>query len=83
MNKLELTSVSKHYGQKQALDNLSITFTDGICGLLGPNGAGKSTLMNIITQNIGCDKSELTMHGTTACSSGAASDRSCVKSPFS
>ncbi len=56
MNSLRLKNVSKHYGAKQALNGLNVTFTDGICGLLGPNGAGKSTLMNIITQNITCDK---------------------------
>ena len=56
MNKLSLEKISKHYGKKLALDNLNISLQDGIYGLLGPNGAGKSTLMNIITQNIPCDK---------------------------
>lgn len=55
MNTLELISIGKHYGNKEALKNLNVTFVNGICGLLGPNGAGKSTLMNIITQNISCD----------------------------
>ena len=72
MNTLELTSVSKHYGSKQALNSLNLTFTDGICGLLGPNGAGKSTLMNIITQNIGCDKGgEVQWNGTPIAKAGA------------
>lgn len=56
MNKLEIISVSKHYGKKQALNNFSFTFTNGIYGLLGPNGAGKTTLMNIITDNLKPDK---------------------------
>lgn len=55
MNKLKIENLSKHYGKKAALNNVSITFTDGIYGLLGPNGAGKSTLMNIVTQNISAD----------------------------
>jgi len=56
MNKLSLEKISKHYGKKLALDDLNFNLQDGIYGLLGPNGAGKSTLMNIITQNIPCDK---------------------------
>lgn len=55
MNELKIENLSKHYGKKAALNNVSITFTDGIYGLLGPNGAGKSTLMNIVTQNISAD----------------------------
>lgn len=56
MNTLSIENLSKHYGGKCALSNVSLTLTDGIHGLLGPNGAGKSTLMNIITQNIPFDK---------------------------
>lgn len=64
MNTLTLKNISKHYGKKQVLDNLSVTLTDGVYGLLGPNGAGKSTLMNIITQNIDFDKGgEITWNG--------------------
>ncbi|MDE6579413.1 MAG: ABC transporter ATP-binding protein [Ruminiclostridium sp.] len=56
MNTLEIKNISKYYGSKCALNNISLTLTNGIYGLLGPNGAGKSTLMNIITQNITHDK---------------------------
>lgn len=56
MNTLKIENLSKHYGMKTALNNISLTLADGIYGLLGPNGAGKSTLMNIITQNIPFDK---------------------------
>ncbi len=39
---LRVESVSKKYHQKQALDNISITFEkETIYGLLGRNGAGK------------------------------------------
>ena len=55
MNELKIENLSKHYGKKAALDNVSLTLNDGIYGLLGPNGAGKSTLMNIVTQNISAD----------------------------
>ncbi|MCM1061551.1 MAG: ABC transporter ATP-binding protein [Eubacterium sp.] len=56
MNTLCLENISKHYGEKRALNGLDVTFENGVYGLLGPNGAGKSTLMNIITQNLDCDK---------------------------
>lgn len=56
MNTLCLENISKHYGKKRALNGLDVTFENGVYGLLGPNGAGKSTLMNIITQNLDCDK---------------------------
>lgn len=49
---LELKNVCKKYKEKQALNDVSLTLSNGIYGLLGPNGAGKSTLMNIITGNI-------------------------------
>lgn len=49
---LELRNVSKKYGDKQALDQVSLSLEPGIYGLLGPNGAGKSTLMNVITGNL-------------------------------
>ena len=52
MGNLTIHNISKHYGQKQALNNFSACFSTGIYALLGPNGAGKSTLMNIITRNI-------------------------------
>lgn len=47
---LELHSVSKQYGGKQALKNVSLCAPAGkIVGLLGPNGSGKTTMIKIIT----------------------------------
>lgn len=48
---LELNGITKRYGDKLALDQVSLKLEAGIYGMLGPNGAGKSTLMNIITGN--------------------------------
>ncbi|GKU78238.1 ABC transporter ATP-binding protein [Paenibacillus sp. L3-i20] len=45
---LELSSVSKRYGAKQALDQVSFKAGPGrIIGLLGSNGSGKTTLMKV------------------------------------
>ena len=50
-NILSIDSVSKHYGDFTALNNVSLDIREGsIFGLLGPNGAGKTTLIRIINQ---------------------------------
>ena len=49
---LELENITKKYGEKTALNSVSLTLHEGIYGLLGPNGAGKSTMMNVITGNL-------------------------------
>ena len=47
---IEVSHLSKSYGSRPAVQDLSFTVPDGqIYGLLGPNGAGKSTIMNILT----------------------------------
>lgn len=46
---IEIRNLSKDYGQKRALDGISLDIGQGMFGLLGPNGAGKTTLMKIIT----------------------------------
>lgn len=46
--KLDIQNISKKYGQISALNEFSVTLTEGVYGFLGPNGAGKTTLMNIL-----------------------------------
>lgn len=47
---IEVKNLSKHYGDKKAVNDISFTVEDGIIlGFLGPNGAGKSTTMNMLT----------------------------------
>ena len=45
---LEIENLTKQYGNKMAIQNVSCTLKAGVIGLLGVNGAGKSTLMRMI-----------------------------------
>lgn len=46
---LKCDNISKRFGSKSALENVSLSIESGkIIGLLGPNGAGKTTLIKII-----------------------------------
>ena len=45
---IEIKNVSKIFGDRVAVDNLTLNIEDGIYGLVGQNGAGKSTLFRII-----------------------------------
>ena len=48
---IEIKHVSKSFGEKQALNDVSLEIPEGkIFGLLGPNGAGKTTLIRIINR---------------------------------
>ncbi|MCQ2143819.1 MAG: ATP-binding cassette domain-containing protein, partial [Bacteroidales bacterium] len=48
---IEARNISKTFGEKVALENVSIEIPEGkIFGLLGPNGAGKTTLIRIINR---------------------------------
>lgn len=48
METIEIKHVSKSYGKKQALKDVSLTINQGMFGLLGRNGAGKTTLMKTL-----------------------------------
>ncbi len=46
---IEVTAVSKWFGQKVAVSDVTCSFGPGLTGLLGPNGAGKTTLLRMLT----------------------------------
>lgn len=61
---IEISGLTKKYGNSVALDNVSFTVNSGeILGFLGPNGAGKSTTMNIITGYISATSGTVTVNG--------------------
>ena len=45
---LTVDNLSKSFGKKTVLDNISVQLTHGVYGLLGPNGSGKTTFMRCV-----------------------------------
>jgi ABC-2 type transport system ATP-binding protein len=61
---LELQQVSKHFGDRRALDEVTMTLHPGqLTGFVGANGAGKTTTMRIIMGLLEPDSGELTWDG--------------------
>ena len=61
---IEITNVTKKYGNFTAVDDISFNIQNGeIIGFLGPNGAGKSTTMNMITGYIEPTEGTITVNG--------------------
>lgn len=61
---IEVTHLTKRYGDHEAVSDLSFTIKKGVIyGFLGPNGAGKSTTMNIIAGCLGATSGEVRIDG--------------------
>ena len=61
---LELKSVTKSFGSKKALDDVTTVYETGhIYGLLGRNGAGKSTMIKLCTNMIYPTSGAITLDG--------------------
>ncbi len=61
---IEVTDLTKKYGNHTAVEHLSFRVEKGqIYGFLGPNGAGKSTTMNILTGYLAASSGTVTVDG--------------------
>lgn len=60
----ELKNVTKSYGKKVAIQDLSLTIETGkIIGLLGPNGSGKTTLIKLLNGLLQVNSGEILIFG--------------------
>ena len=65
MGLIECKEVCRSFGEKVALDHVSLDIPEGkIFGLLGPNGAGKTTLIRIINRIIMPDSGVVLFNGS-------------------
>ncbi|MDF2588935.1 MAG: transporter related [Anaerocolumna sp.] len=69
-NIVTINNLSKKYGKKLILDQLSFTLDTGkVIGLLGENGAGKTTLIKILANLCKADKGSVVINGKEVSSS--------------
>ena len=69
--KIEIKNLTKMYGNNKAVNDLTLTLTDGIYGILGPNGSGKTTLINLLTDNVKRTSGEILINNKDIVSLGA------------
>ncbi len=61
---LEIKNLTKKYGDKVAVDDLSLTVESGqICAFIGHNGAGKTTTLKAIAGILGFEQGEIKIDG--------------------
>ena len=61
---IEVKNISKAYGNKKVVDNVSLNIQEGkITSFIGPNGAGKSTLLSIMSRLLKRDSGEVLVDG--------------------
>jgi len=63
---VELSGVSRWYGNVVAVNDVSFSLEPGVTGLLGPNGAGKSTLLHLIAGLLAPSAGSVTIGGRPA-----------------
>jgi ABC-2 type transport system ATP-binding protein len=63
MSVVELSGVSRWYGNVVAVNDVSMTLGPGVTGLLGPNGAGKTTLLHMISGFLPPSRGTVTVDG--------------------
>ena len=61
---LDVVDVSKRYGAKLVVDQVSLAVSTGEClGIIGPNGAGKTTLFNRLDGTAQADSGRVVVDG--------------------
>jgi ABC-2 type transport system ATP-binding protein len=63
MSEIELTNVSRWYGNLVAVNDITMRIGPGVTGLLGPNGAGKTTLLHMLAGFLSPSKGTVTVDG--------------------
>lgn len=69
---LSARKLSKDFGGKCAVNNVSFSLTHGVYGLLGPNGAGKTTLMKMLDDILDPSSGEVLLDGVNIKDLGAS-----------
>jgi ABC-2 type transport system ATP-binding protein len=66
MTTVELSNVSRWYGNVVAVNDITMTLGPGVTGLLGPNGAGKTTLLHMMAGFLPPSRGEVRVAGAPA-----------------
>ena len=81
MSRLVAENIVKTYGNKNALDGVSLTLESGkIYGLIGRNGAGKTTLLSILTSQNPATSGSVQFDGQPVWENPAVLDQLCFSS---
>lgn len=70
--KLSIQNLTKDFGGKRAVNNVSFDLSYGVYGLLGPNGAGKTTLMKMIVDILDPSEGKVLLDGVNIKELGAS-----------
>ena len=69
---LSVQNLTKDFGGKYAVNDVSFSLSYGVYGLLGPNGAGKTTLMKMLVDILDPSSGEVLLDGVNIRELGAS-----------